>query len=85
LITAINDFKGAVIIVSHDIYFMKRLEDFHIYELKNKNLNRIDDDVDNYLDKLEENMIKEEKEKMSNEEKEKIKKIEKMKNKKVKK
>ena len=85
LITAINDFKGAVIIVSHDIYFMKRLEDFHIYELKNKNLNRIDDDVDNYLDKLEENMIKEEKEKMSNEEKEKIKKIEKMKNKKDKK
>jgi ATPase subunit of ABC transporter with duplicated ATPase domains len=48
IVDALVGFKGTLVIISHDIAFLKRINIEEVFEIKNRSLNEIDlDDLDN--------------------------------------
>jgi ATP-binding cassette subfamily F protein 1 len=50
LINGINNFNGAIVIITHDLYLIENINNSSIYELKDKNINKFYGEFDNYCE-----------------------------------
>ena len=52
LIKGINDFNGALVIITHDMYLIKSIKDATIYETKNKDIEKFKGSFEKYCDSI---------------------------------
>ena len=52
LIEGINDFNGAIVIISHDMYLIESIKNTQIYQVKNSNIIKFNGDFDEYYDSI---------------------------------
>ena len=50
LIKGINEYNGAIVIITHDMYLIKNIRDTNIYEIKNKNIVKFYGSFERYCD-----------------------------------
>ena len=50
LIKGINEYNGAIVIITHDMYLIKNIRDTDIYEIKNKDIVKFDGSFERYCD-----------------------------------
>jgi ATP-binding cassette subfamily F protein 1 len=50
LIKGINEYNGAIVIITHDMYLIKNIRDTNIYEIKNKDIMKFDGSFERYCD-----------------------------------
>ena len=48
LITAINEFDGGIVIITHDTYLIESIENYELYEVKNHSLTKFKGDFEEY-------------------------------------
>ena len=48
LLNSINNFNGAIVIITHNLYLIENINNSSIYELKDKNINKAYGEFDNY-------------------------------------
>lgn len=52
LIDAINNYAGSVLIISHDTFFVKSINNAILYEVKDNDIKKLDIEFDEYVDKI---------------------------------
>jgi ATP-binding cassette subfamily F protein 1 len=52
LITGLNSFNGAIIVITHDMYLIESINDSHIYEINDGNIIKFPGDFADYCDKI---------------------------------
>ncbi len=53
LIKGINEYNGGMIIISHDIYFISQIENYEIFEINNKKINKYNGTIYDYANQYE--------------------------------
>jgi ATPase subunit of ABC transporter with duplicated ATPase domains len=50
LIQGVNDYSGGIVMITHDVHFIKSIENVYIYQLADKQLNMYGTDIDEYIE-----------------------------------
>jgi ATPase subunit of ABC transporter with duplicated ATPase domains len=53
IIEAINEYNGAIIIITHDIYLIESIKEIRIYKVENKKINYFNGDFNDYCNEIE--------------------------------
>lgn len=52
LIQGINDYKGGIVMITHDVYVISQIENMELYEVSNHNINKFRGEIDEYVDNV---------------------------------
>jgi ATP-binding cassette subfamily F protein 1 len=52
LIQGINDYKGGIVMITHDIYVISQIENMELYEVSNHKINKFRGEIEEYVDKV---------------------------------
>ena len=50
LIQGVNSYSGGIVMITHDVHFIKSIENVYIYQLHDKQLTMYGTDIDEYID-----------------------------------
>jgi ATP-binding cassette subfamily F protein 1 len=50
LIQGINDYKGGIVMITHDVYVISQIENMEIYEIKDYKIQKFRGEIDEYVD-----------------------------------
>ena len=50
LIQGINEFKGGIVMITHDVYVISQIENMELYEIKDQKIKRFKGEIEEYVD-----------------------------------